>query len=257
MSEPRLLIRQVRYANKAFWRNPAAAFFTFVFPLMFLVIFTAVIGNGRSRVGGVTVDEHRYFLVAMMSFAVITACYTNLAMSVTAQREAGILKRVRGTPMPAWLYLAARVLFSTLVALLLVVISSAFGWIVYGTTWPTGDLLVRFALTLVVGAASFAAIALATTAAIPNEDAAPAVVNGLIFPLLFLSGIFFPIPDDAPAWITTIGRIFPVRHFADAMRASFFGAPPRFAWSDVVVVAAWGVAALLLAARFFSWEPRR
>jgi ABC-2 type transport system permease protein len=257
MSAAALLLRQVRYANKAFWRNPAAAFFTFVFPLMFLVIFTAVIGGGRSRVSGVSIDEHRYFLVAMMSFAVITACYTNLAMSVTAQREAGILKRVRGTPLPAWVYLTGRVVFSTLVALLLVIIAGAFGFIVYGTTGPTGTSLVEFAATLVVGAAAFAAIALATTAAIPNEDAAPAVVNGLIFPILFLSGIFFPIGDDAPAWISTIGRMFPVRHFADAMRASFFGAPFKFAWSDVVVVAAWGVAALLVAARFFSWEPRR
>ncbi len=257
MSTPALLLRQVRYANKAFWRNPAAAFFTFVFPLMFLVIFTAVIGGGRSRVAGVLFDEHRYFLVAMMSFAVITACYTNLAMSVTSQREAGILKRVRGTPLPGWVYLAGRIVFSTLVALLLVVIAGVFGFVVYGTTGPTGSSLVEFVATLVVGAAAFAAIALATTALIPNEDAAPAVVNGLIFPLLFLSGIFFPITDSAPAWISAIGRIFPIRHFADAMRASFFGSPFRFSWADVAVVALWGVAGLLLAVRFFSWEPRR
>lgn len=257
MSTPRLLLWQVRYANKAFWRNPAAAFFTFVFPLMFLVIFTAVIGGGRSRIAGVELDEHRYFLVAMMSFAVITACYTNLAMSVTAQREAGILKRVRGTPLPGWLYLAGRVVFSTLVALLLVVISGLFGFFVYGTTGPSGTSVVEFAVTLIVGAATFAAIALAMTPAIPNDDAAPAVVNGVIFPLLFLSGIFFPITDSAPEWISTVGNLFPVRHFADAMRASFFGSPFRFSWSDVAVVALWGVAALLLAVRYFSWEPRR
>jgi ABC-2 type transport system permease protein len=255
VSDVRLAVRQIRFTNKAFWRNPAAAFFTFVFPLMFLVIFTAVIGGGKSQVEGVRFDEHRYFLVAMMSFAVITACYTNLAMGITSQREQGILKRIRGTPMPAWLYLTARVVFSTLVAILLVVISGVFGFAVYGTTTPV--LRWEFVVTLVVGAASFSAIALAITAVIPHEDAAPAIVNGLIFPLLFLSGIFFPIPDTAPAWITTIGRIFPIRHFADAMRASFFGGPFRFDWSDVLVIAAWGVAALVLATRFFSWEPRR
>jgi ABC-2 type transport system permease protein len=255
VSDVALALRQMRFTNKAFWRNPAAAFFTFVFPLMFLVIFTAVIGGGKSQVQGVRFDEHRYFLVAMMSFAVITACYTNLAMGITSQREQGILKRIRGTPMPAWLYLASRVAFSTLVALLLVVISGLFGFAVYGTTAPA--LFWQFVVTLIAGAATFSAIALAITAAIPHEDAAPAIVNGLIFPLLFLSGIFFPIPDSAPAWITTIGRIFPIRHFADAMRASFFGTPFRFDWSDVVVIAVWGVAALLLATRYFSWEPRR
>ncbi len=257
MRDVRFALRQLRFTNKAFWRNPAAAFFTFVFPLMFLVIFTAVIGGGSSLVQGVRFDEHRYFLVAMMSFAVITACYTNLAMGITTQREQGILKRVRGTPIPAWLYLASRVVFSTLVALLVVVIAGLFGFSLYGTTAPTGALLWEFVVTLVIGAASFSAIALAITAAIPHEDAAPAIVNGLIFPLLFLSGIFFPIPDTAPAWITTIGRIFPIRHFADAMRASFFGPPFRFEWSDVLVIAVWGLAALVLATRFFSWEPRR
>jgi ABC-2 type transport system permease protein len=252
-----MMLRQVRYTNKSFWRNPAAAFFTFVFPLMLLVIFTAVLGGGQSQVEGVSFDEHRYFLVAMMSFAVITACFTNLAMAVTSQREQGILKRVRGTPLPASVYLASRIVFSTLVALLLIAIAGAFGFAVYGTTPPAGVELGEFVATIVVGAAAFSALALAITAVVPNEDAAPAVVNGLVFPLLFLSGIFFPITDDAPAWIPAVGGIFPFKHFADAMRAAFFGAPFRFDWADVVVVAAWGIAGLLLAVRFFSWEPRR
>jgi ABC-2 type transport system permease protein len=257
VSDLELMLRQLRFTNKAFWRNPAAAFFTFAFPLIFLVIFTAVIGGGQSRVQGVSVDEHRYFLVAMMSFAVITACFTNLAMAVTAQREQGILKRIRGTPMPASAYLASRVVFSTLVALLLIVIAGAFGFAVYGTTPPAGAGLGEFVATIVVGATAFSALALAITAAVPNEDAAPAVVNGLVFPLLFLSGIFFPITDEAPAWISAVGGIFPFKHFADAMRAAFFGAPFRFNWVDVAVVAAWGIAGLLVAVRFFSWEPRR
>ena len=96
-----LTARQVRYANKAFWRNPASAFFTFAFPLMFLVIFTALLGSGTVHLAGRTVKESTYYVAAMAAFAVISACYTNVAMTVTFQRDAGILKRIDGTPLPA------------------------------------------------------------------------------------------------------------------------------------------------------------
>jgi ABC-2 type transport system permease protein len=257
MSDLLLALRQIRYTNKAFWRNPASVFFTFAFPLMFLVIFTALLGSGRVLIGGVWIEQDRYYLVAMMTFAGITACYTNLGMSVTYQRDSGILKRTRGTPLPGWVYLLARVVHAVLVALMLVVITSVFGLLVYGAEPPTGISLARFLATALVGAASFAALGLATTAFVPNAEAAPAVVNAIIMPLLFLSGIFIPLGDNAPAWIRTVGRIFPVKHFADAMRASFYGTPFQFAWRDIAEVAAWGLLGLVLAARFFSWEPRR
>ncbi|MGH2576646.1 MAG: ABC transporter permease, partial [Actinomycetota bacterium] len=106
------------------------------------------------------------------------------------------------------------------------------------------------------GSMSFAALGLATTALVPNADAAPAVVNAIILPLLFLSGIFIAFGVDTPEWIRTVARIFPVKHFADAMRAGFYGAP-EFQWRDVLVVAIWGLAGLILAVRFFAWEPRK
>jgi ABC-2 type transport system permease protein len=108
---------------------------------------------------------------------------------------------------------------------------------------------------LVVGAAAFCALGLATTAVIPNADASAAIVNAIILPLLFLSGIFIPFGNNTPSWILWIARIFPVKHFADGMQAGFLGT--AFHWTDVLVVAAWGLAGLALAMRFFSWEPRR
>jgi ABC-2 type transport system permease protein len=107
---------------------------------------------------------------------------------------------------------------------------------------------------LVVGAASFCALGFAITPLIPNEDAAVPIVNATILPLLFLSGIFIPLGDDSPNWIRVVARIFPVKHFADGMQAGFLGT--TFHWSDVVIVAAWGLAGLAFAARYFSWEPR-
>ena len=276
MSSLGLSVRQVRYTNMAFWRNPASAFFTFVFPLMFLVIFTSLLGSGEVEFTKVEVpgrgpvplvlDLSTYFVSAMAAFGVISATYTNIAITVSFQRDQGILKRLRGTPLPSWSYLFARVVHSTLVAMLLVVITLVFGTVAYGTDLPTGGPLLEFIATFLVGSLAFSALALAVTAVIPNADAAPPIVNATILPLLFLSGIFIPLGDDAPAWITAVGNIFPVKHFADAMQAGYLGNTTlqgtsvrafAFDWSDLAVVAAWGLGGLILASRFFSWEPRK
>lgn len=255
MSDLRLALRQVRYENRAFWRNPTAAFFTFVFPLLFMVIFNTIFsGSGSGEPGFRAAD---FFTPAIIVFAVITATFTNLAMMVTIARDVGILKQVRGTPLPGWAYLLGRILHAVLVAFLLVVIVAAFGAILYGVRFPW-DRLPALILTLTVAAATFCALGLALTGLIPNAEAAPAVTNGVIFPILFISNVFIRM-DEPPAWMATISTLFPVRHFADAMALIW---DPRttgngLSGSDLAVIGAWGVAALLVAIRSFSWEPRR
>ncbi len=255
MSTAGLTLRQVRYTNKAFWRNPASAFFTFAFPLMFLVIFTGLLGNSTVDIAGKTYRSSTYYVAAMAAFSVISACYTNIAIGVSFQRDSGILKRVRGTPLPSGAYLSGRVIHAIIVSVLLVILCAAFGAAFYGATIPSGTTLWKFLVVLLVGAGAFAALGLALTSVIPNADASPAIVNATILPLLFLSGIFIPLGDAAPAWMRVVGTIFPVRHFADGMQAGFLGLP--FHWSDVLIVGAWGLGGLLLAVRFFSWEPRK
>jgi ABC-2 type transport system permease protein len=270
MSAAAQAVRQLRFTNKAFWRNPASAFFTFAFPLMFLVIFTALLGSGQVQLPDLPItfelDTSTYYVGAMATFGVISACFTNIAIQTSFSRDQGLLKRLRGTPLPAWAYLSARVVHSMAVGALLVVITLVFGLLIYGAPLPTGTPLLEFIVTFLVGSLTFAALALALTGSIPNADAAPPIVNATILPLLFVSGIFIPLTDQAPAWITTVGNIFPVKHFADAMRAGYLGnvtlqgttvrAFP-FDWSDLAVIAAWGVLGLILATRFFSWEPRK
>jgi len=218
-----LVLRQVRFTNKAFWRNPASAFFTFAFPLMFLVIFTSLLGDGELTIRGYDVHLVTYYVVAEAAFGVISACYTNIAISVSFQRDQGILKRTRGTPLPGRAYMSARVVHAMVIAFVLVAITVAFGVIFYSASVPTGVPLLQFVLTLLVGGLSFAALALALTAAIPNADASPPIVNATVLPLLFLSGIFIPIGDDAPAWIRAVSNIFPIRHFFEAMVDGFLG----------------------------------
>ena len=255
MSTAELMLSQVRYTNKAFWRNPASAFFIFAFPLMFLVIFTALLGHGTVPVSPTkVVNISTYYVAAMASFGVISACYTNIAISVSFQRDTGVLKRTNGTPLPSTAFLGARMIQALLVAVLLVVITAGFGRAAYSASIPAGATLLRFLVMLLVGAASFCALGFAITAVIPNADAAPAIVNASILPLLFLSGVFIPLGSNAPAWIIWIAKIFPVYHFARGMQAGFLGT--TFYWTDVLVVAVWGLAGLLISVRYFSWEPR-
>lgn len=255
MSDIGLALRQVRYENRAFWRNPAAAFFTFVFPLLFMVIFNTLFGDATAPPGRRPAD---FFTPAIIVFSVINATYTNLVMIVTAVREQGILKRVRGTPLPSWAYLAGRIGQAISAALLLVVIVAAFGALAYGVEVPWARLP-ALVLTLAVGAAAFCALGLAVTAFVPNEDAAPAVANATILPLLFISNVFIQLPDDAPAWVDSLSSLFPVRHFADAMLTVYApGAGGSGLSPDhLAVMAGWGVAGLLVALWRFRWEPRR
>jgi ABC-2 type transport system permease protein len=149
-----------------------------------------------------------------------------------------------------------RIVHAILMALILVAIVAAFGALFYGADIPTRTLP-AFLVSIVIGAASFAALGLAITAAIPNADAAPAIVNASILPLLFLSDIFIPI-QDPNAWYVTVARIFPVYHFAQAMKAAYFSPTGNgFEWADLAVVAIWGAAGVILAVLFFSWEPRK
>lgn len=246
MSSAMLALRQVRYENRSFWRNAAAAFFTFAFPLLFMVIFNVLFGAGAGR----------FFTPAIMVFGVVTATFTNLAMTVTMARDNGILKRVRGTPLPAWAYLAGRIGHAVLIAFVLVVIVGAAGALFYEVPVPWASVPAML-VVLIVSAAAFSALGLALTGVIPNADASPAIVNAVVLPVLFVSNVFIQM-DNAPDWLNTVSLWLPVRHFADAMIGLYrAGADTSVPWTAVGIVALWGVIGVAIAIRFFSWEPRR
>lgn len=256
MNDAALALRQVWYVNKAFIRNPASLFFTLVFPLMFLVIFSVIFGSGHIQVApGKTVSVATFYVPSISAFSVITACYTNIAISLTFSRDTGALKRIHGSPLPVWSYMFARIFHAVVIAIVLVAICAAFGAVFYGATLPT-TTFPAFALTVVVGAAVFSILGVAVTALIPNADASPAIVNASILPLLFISNVFIPL-ENPPQWLDIVGKIFPVRHFADSMIGSFFQLSGNgLHTNDLLVMAAWGVAGLVVGIRFFQWEPK-
>jgi ABC-2 type transport system permease protein len=249
--------RQVQYENRAFWRNPAAAFFTVVLPLMFLVLFNAIFRDDDIDVEGGTADISVFYVPGIAALSVISACYTNIGMMVTISRDLGVLKRIRGTPLPPLAYLFGRIFHAMLVAALLVAIVVGAGALLYDVDVP-GDTMPAFIVTVLIGSAAFCALGLALTALIPNADAAPAITNGTVLPLLFISDVFIPL-QDPPEWLDTLGDIFPVKPFAEALQVSFnpYTTGSGFEWEKLAVVALWGIGGVLFALKFFSWEPRR
>ena len=203
-----LVAHQFRYDQKVFWRNPAAVFFTVGFPVILLLIFATVFGDQTVDVNG-GIETTTYYVPAIITLSVISATMQSLAMSLVIAREDGRLKRGRGTPMPPWVFIAGRVGNSIVVALLMMALIAVLGRIAYGVPIPWGRLP-AIVLVLVVGAAAFCCLGIALTAAIPSQDAAAPIVNALLLPLYFLSGVFIP-DDQLPAGVI---------HFADASRCA-------------------------------------
>lgn len=246
---------QFRFDQKVFWRNRASVFFTAIFPLLFLFIFATFFKD--AEIEGLGVDGATYYVPAIVALAVISGTTVKLAMNLSSEREAGMLKRVRGTPLPPSIFVAGRVGNSVVISGIIVVVVSAIGALLYGVPIPTRTLPALL-LTLAVGAFTFSALGFALAAAIPSEDAAPAVTNAIVFPLYFLSGVFVP-EDEIPSGVLRFADAFPIRHFFEALFAvwdpSTVGA--GFELGHLAIVLAWGVAALVAALLAFRWEPRR
>jgi len=253
MSAASLAIHQFRYDQKQFWRNPASVFFTVALPLIFLAIFNVIFGN--DPIGNTGIKTTAYYVPGIISLAVISATSQSLAINLVGDREGGILKRVRGTPLPPWAFIAGRVGNALVVSALMVVLVSALGRLVWDVPLPL-DQLPALLLALVVGSFSFCCIGFALAAVIPSEDAAPAITNATILPLYFISGIFIP-ENEIPAGVLKFADIFPVRHFFEALLGVWgVSGGAGIQLDDLAIVLAWGLVALLYALRAFRWEPR-
>jgi ABC-2 type transport system permease protein len=248
-----VVLHQFRFDQKIFWRNRVSIFFTAAFPLIFLLLLASVTQSHTiSGVKGAT-----YYVPAILTLAVISATTVKLATNLPAEREAGQLKRVRGTPLPPAAFVAGRVGNSLVISLIMVVLISLIGALVYGVTIPT-DTMPAMLVTLAVGAFSFSCLGFALAALIPTADAAPAVTNATVLPLYFLSGVFIP-QNEIPDGVLNVSDAFPIRHFFDAMFTAWnpntTGA--GFELGHLAIVAAWGAVGLIVALRYFRWEPRR
>jgi ABC-2 type transport system permease protein len=191
-----------------------------------------------------------------MPLGVIQAAVSNLALSVTTQRENGILKRRRATPVSAGALITSRALTAATVSLVMTGLLAAIGWLAHGAHLPAGHAA-ALVVTVLTGAASFGAVGFALTTFIRGADSAQPIIAAITLPLYFISGIFLA-STLLPHWLLKVAGFFPVRHFQQALLAAYnpYSAGSGFAGRDLLIMAAWGAAGLLTAARRFRWTPQ-
>ena len=239
--------RQYRLERRMFWRNPSAAFFGVVLPLGLLAIFGAVFA-GR--------DEDLDVIVpGIAGMSVMSATFTSLAYNLTTLRERGILKRLRGTPLPTSAYLAGLSANAIANAVLQVVIVLVVGHLVLGVSWP-GDWF-AVAVFVCAGVICFALLGVALSHAIPNPESAPAYVNAVFLPQILIAGVFYDA-DEAPSIIRDIAQALPLTHLVDGLSGAIVDGEGVGAHGvNLLVLALWGAVGAVLAVRGFSWEARR
>jgi ABC-2 type transport system permease protein len=256
MSDLPLVLRQTRYQLVGIVRNRRAVLFSLVLPAVLLVMFNSVFasGSGTVELGGELIGGHAYFTGGMLTYAVLLSAFNQLAIGLVNQRETGQLKRLRGTPVPAWTFIAATVLRAIVVVAFMAVVLiliARFGYGVRISAIGLGETV----LFAVLGTAAFASVAMAATALVTDVDSAGAVLPLIAVILSLVSGIFVPI-DQLPAGLETIARVFPVYHLAKGLQMAFGNAGVgTLSGGDALALAAWGVLAAVFAARRFSWVP--
>jgi ABC-2 type transport system permease protein len=239
--------RQYRLERRLFWRNPSAAFFNFLLPLLFLAFFGAIFHNKQ--------HELNVIVPGIAGMAVLSTTFVALSYNMTFLRERGVLKRIYGTPMPGISYLlgiAGNAITNT--ALQITIITVA-GRVFFGTGWPR-DWLELFVFVS-AGVLCFASLGVAFSHAIPNFESTAAYVNAVFLPVVFVSGVFF---DEAhtPGFMKGIAQALPLYHvIAGLSGAMVTGKSLAANISALGVIAAWAVLGIALAVRGFSWEQRR
>ncbi len=245
----RLFWHQLKTEQRVFWRNREAAIFIFVFPLMLFMLLGAVYSG--------TIDGHPaadVLLAGMFGYGAANTAFAGIAIQLVIRRELGVLKRLRSTPLPAATYLSAALASTLVVFVLQTVVLFALGRVVYGSHVP--DRFGSLVLVILIGAAGFSGIGLATAALIRSAEGSSAVVNVILLPMAFLSGSFGPT-RRYPEVLQAIGDVLPLTYFIGIVRAVYLEG--EHVWSEpgaIAVVLAWGLAGVLVAARRFRWEPR-
>lgn len=255
-STPALVLAQTRYALTELARTPVAAFFTIGFPLIWLGAIVLVTGNP-------VVDPEtgrrlaQYLTGPAIAFATVMSCFSSMPVTVALARDRQVLKRLRGTPLPAWAYVAGRVAAAVVVSLLAAVVVLSVSVAAFGVE-PVWRTLPATVVTLLVGVVCFAALGLAVVALTPDAKAVQAVTPAVLVSLAFVSGLFVDT-DALPVWLRRVGQVLPLEPLSSALGAQLDPYRSGAGWypGELALLAGWGVVGALVALRWFRWEPRR
>jgi ABC-2 type transport system permease protein len=246
----RLFVHELRAQQLLFWRNREAAFFTFLFPIILLVLLGSVYGDDPIE----GVDAGTYLLAGLIGYGIAASAFAGLAITLVVRREQGLLKRVRGTPLSPATYLAAVIGSTVIVIAVQTAAQIAIGRYVIGADLPASPG--SFLAVVVLGAAVFAALGLAVTTLVRTAEGSSAVVNAIYLPMAFISGAFFS-PEDMPRFLEAISEVLPLTYLLRLIRSTFVDGETLVSSPEsLAALAVWGAIGLVVAARMFRWEPR-
>jgi ABC-2 type transport system permease protein len=254
-SNLQLLLHQTRWAMVAYLRNPVGTFFTVALPIILLVLFVTIFGNEILPNG---VRAAIPYVPGLITLSIVSSTAINLSVTMSISRERGLLRRVRGTPLPPWIFVAAQALTGMTLSTIMSVVIIIFGRVVYGIVLPT-QAIPSVIISVMIGSLAFCAVGLAITTMIVSEESAPAIVNAIFLPLYFISDVVIP-GQRLPSGLKLIGDFFPVRHFSVALQSAFdprLGDAVPFPWQNWLFMIAWGLACAAITVKWFSWSPRR
>ncbi len=238
--------RHYRLERRMFWRNPTAAFFNFFLPLLFLALFGAILSGSQA--------DLNVIVPGIAGMSVMSTTFSALAMNLTFLREQGVLKRMRGTPLPSGSYLGAIAANAVTNAAVQIVIVVVAGKLFFGIDWPQDYL--QLVLYVALGVACLASLGVAYSHVIPNFDAAPAFVNFVFLPVIFISGVFYD-SANAPAFLRDIARALPLTHIIDGLSAAMVsGRSLGDNAGGLAIIALWTAVGVVFAVRGFSWERK-
>lgn len=259
-----LLLAETAHQLKLFYRRPTAVFFVVFMPIVLLLLFTEIFGNEEIPGEGFTTAQ--FYTPSLAVFGAVMACYTYLSIATASARDLGILKRLRGTPLPPAVYIAARIFAVSIIGIITAMLVMAVGMLLYSVQ-ILPDKLPAALISLVVGTLCFAALGMALTGLCRSSETVQAVSNATLLPIAFISDVFVRPSQELPAWISSLADLFPLKHFAlafadgfkplmDGNGFAFSGDEATYAigW-HVLVMLLWGIAGSVIAVRLFRWEP--
>lgn len=249
-SAPVLVLDQARAAARSAWRDPGSVFFAVIMPVGLYAFTITVQGSDVAAIDGVPFVT--FYAASMVAWGLGVAAFLNLAEQVALARDRGVLKRLRGTPLAPWQYLAGRSAAGVGIAVLLAALVLGLGTVFYDL-----DLTARGVglglVVLVIGTLTFAACGFALVAVGPSAKAVGAVGLVILLPLAFFSDVF---AIGGPEWMSTVGALFPLKHVQNALALAWDPAGPIVGWVNLSVLVLWAAAATAVAVRFFHWEVR-
>jgi ABC-2 type transport system permease protein len=244
----RIFLHELRYQQLVFWRSKEAALFIFLFPLLLFVLLGSVYSG---KIYGVPAPVA--LLAGLLGYGCANTAFAGLAIQLVVRRELGILKRLRATPLSARTYIAATLVSTLVVFVLQVIALFVLGRVFYATPFP--HALGSLVLAIVLGAAAFAALGVASASLIHSAEGSSAVVNFILLPMAFLTGSFGPT-RHYPSFLRAIGDVLPLKYFIDLMNAVYLHGEALWTKPEALgVLAAWGATGLVVSALRFRWEP--